>query len=170
VKARRRKRLTLVRHAKSDWGDASLDDFDRPLSKRGERDAPEMAARLREARLIPTLLVSSPAARAMSTAKAFAKALDYPSARIVRADAAYLASADELLEVVRSLGGQASHLMLFGHNPGISSFAARLAGDDSLGELPTCAVISLLAPVQDWSDLEVGQAALDFYDFPKKNK
>ena len=167
MKELRQKRLTLVRHAKSERGDASLDDFDRPLNKRGERDATDMADRLADARLMPTLVISSPAARALATARAFAKVLDYPKSRIVRADAAYLASAGQLLEVVRRHGDREAHVMLFGHNPGISGFAARLTGSDALGDVPTCAVMSLLAPVGNWAELEPGQATLEFYDFPK---
>jgi phosphohistidine phosphatase len=170
VRTPRPKRLTLVRHAKSDWGDVSLGDFDRPLNKRGERDAPDMAARLAEAGLKPTLIISSPAVRALATAKAFAKALGYPKERIVRTDAAYLASPSELLEVVNALGGRASHVMLFGHNPGISAFAARLTGDDTIGDLPTCAAVSLLAPLRDWRELRIGHAVRDFYDFPKNRR
>ena len=164
------RRLTLVRHAKSDWGDASLDDFDRPLNKRGERDAPEMAQRLLAAGLVPTRIVTSPAARALATARAFAAAFGYPASRIVLADDAYLATPGQLLDVVRRHGGRARHLMLFAHNPGISVFCARLAGADSPGDVPTCAVMSMSVPDIDWSRLEFGTAALDFYDFPKNER
>lgn len=161
------KRLTLVRHAKSDWGDPRLEDFDRPLNGRGERDAPEMARRLAEAGLAPTLMVSSPAVRALATAKAFAKAFGYPVKKIRRADEAYLATPGTLLEIVRGTGGRSRHVMLFGHNPGISQFAALLTGDDSLGEVPTAAVVSLTADLKDWKDLDPGAAGRTFYDFPK---
>jgi len=166
----RAKRLTLVRHAKSDWGDPALADFDRPLNARGERDAPDMANRLVEAGLRPTLMISSPAARAVATARVFAEAFGYPEKRIRPAQAAYLATPGELLEVVRHLGGRATHLMLFGHNPGISGFGAWLTGDDSPGEVPTCAVASLLIPVRKWSEIEFGRATRDFYDFPKSRR
>jgi len=164
------RRLTLVRHAKSDWSDASLTDFDRPLNARGERDAPEMARRLVEAGLRPTLMISSPAARALATARVFAEAFGYPGKRIRLAEAAYLATPGELLEVVRHSGGRATHVMLFGHNPGISGFGARLAGDDALGEVPTCAVASLRVPARKWKELELGTAQRDFYDFPKSRR
>ena len=164
------KRLTLVRHAKSDWTDRSLDDFDRPLNARGERDAPDMASRVAAAGLVPTLMISSTARRALETARVFADAVGYPRPRIRQADEAYLASPGELLDLVRKRGGTARHVMLFGHNPGISGFGAWLAGDDSLGEVPTCAVASLLVPVKRWSELEFGSARRDFYDFPKSER
>jgi phosphohistidine phosphatase len=166
----RPKRLTLVRHAKSDWSDAGLDDFDRPLSKRGERDAPDMAGRLVAAGLAPTLIIASPAVRALTTARVFAEAFGYPARRIRQADEAYLASPDALLDVVHRLGDKATHVMLFGHNPGISGFAALLVGDDSLDDLPTCAVVSLLTGVADWSQLAFGATRRDFYDFPKSRR
>lgn len=164
------KRLTLVRHAKSDWSDASLDDFERPLNARGERDAPDMAARLVAAGLVPTLMITSPARRALQTARVFADASGYPPRRIRQAQEAYLASPAELLELIRERGGRAGHVMLFGHNPGISALSSGLTGDDSLGDVPTCAVSSLLVPVARWGDLEMGSARRDFYDFPKSGR
>ena len=170
MKAPGGRRLTLVRHAKSDWGEPSLDDFDRPLNRRGERDAPQMAQRLVAAGLVPTRMITSPAVRALATARAFADAFGYPASRIVLADEAYLAPPGQLLEVVRRHGGRARHLMLFAHNPGISGFCVRLAGEDSPGDVPTCAVMSLTVPDVDWSRLEFGTATLDFYDFPKNTR
>lgn len=161
------KRLTLVRHAKSDWSDPELEDFERPLNARGERDAREMARRLREAGLVPTLVVTSPAVRALATAKAFAKAFGYPARKIRHVDEAYLAAPGTLLEIVRRTGGRSRHVMLFGHNPGISRLCALLTGDESLGEVPTAAVVSLTADLKDWKDLEPGAAARSFYDYPK---
>ena len=161
------KRLTLVRHAKSDWADARLEDFERPLSARGERDAPAMAGRLLEAGLKPTLIITSPAVRALATAKALARVFDYPARRIRHADEAYLAAPDELLELVHTLGGRTAHVLLVGHNPGISQLAALLAGDHSLGEVPTAAVMSFKVPVKEWPSLAPGTAERVLYDFPK---
>jgi phosphohistidine phosphatase len=170
VNSRGLKRLTLVRHAKSDWANASLTDFDRPLNARGERDAPDMAGRIVAASLKPTLIISSPAVRALATARIFAAACGYPVRRIRLAHDAYHAGAGELLRIVRRMGGRAVHVMLFGHNPGLSTFAVRLAGDSSPGEMPTCGVTSLLVPIRHWSDLDLGHARLDFRDFPKSRR
>jgi phosphohistidine phosphatase len=163
------KRLTLVRHAKSDWNHPALADIDRPLNARGERDAPVMAARLADAGLVPTRILTSPALRALATARIFARALGYPAGRIRQVPAAYLASAAMLLDLVREFGGRARHVMLVGHNPGISALTSLLTGGDSPGEVPTCAVTSLLAPLRDWRELAPGRATLDLYDFPKKH-
>lgn len=72
------KRLTLVRHAKSSWKDPSLDDFDRPLNQRGERDAPVMGRRLKARGARPSLILTSPAKRAKRTARLIAEAIGYP--------------------------------------------------------------------------------------------
>ena len=69
------KQLLLVRHAKSDWDNPKLSDFDRPLNSRGEKNAPEMAKRLLKKGLIPQQIVSSPAVRAITTARYFKKSL-----------------------------------------------------------------------------------------------
>jgi len=161
------KRLTLVRHAESGWGHASQADVDRTLSARGEREAADMAAYLVAAKLAPTLIITSPAARALATARIFAGVLGYAADRIREAEDAYLASPAELLDLVQRLGGRSRHVMLFGHNPGISRFAGLLAGDESPGDMPTCAVTSLVAPLRDWPELQLGQAVTDFYQSPK---
>lgn len=163
------KRLTLVRHAQAGSGIGAMTDADRPLDSRGEDDARHMAASLVAARLVPTLMITSPAVRARATARIFADAFGCPADRIRLAPEAYLASASELLELVRRLGGRARHVMLFGHNPGISSFAGLLAQDPVPGDLPTCAAISLLAPVGNWCELEIGRATTDFYKSPKNS-
>lgn len=160
------KRLTLVRHAKSDWADPTLDDFDRPLNARGTRDAPEMAARLVARKLVPTLILTSPALRALTTARVFARVLGCPARRFREVPEAYLASPEQLLEVVRG-AGSAAHVMVFGHNPGISELAQRLATDQDTVDMPTCAVASYRAPVAHWKDLAFAGAERDYYDYPK---
>lgn len=160
------KRLTLVRHAKSDWADPALDDFDRPLNARGARDAPEMAARLVARKLVPTLILTSPALRALTTARVFAGALGCPARRLRQVPEAYLASPEQLLEIVRG-AGSAAHVMLVGHNPGIAELALRLATDQESIDMPTCAVASYRVPVAHWKDLAFGRAERDHYDYPK---
>ena len=96
------KTLTLVRHAKSSWKDTSLADRDRPLNKRGKRDAPEMGRRLTAAGVRPSLIVSSPAVRAWTTAKIIANEIGYPREFLQRDSALYLASVNGILDVIAS--------------------------------------------------------------------
>jgi phosphohistidine phosphatase len=164
------KRLTLVRHADSPWDGFASADMDRPLNAGGERDALDMASRLLAARLAPSLMISSPARRALATARVFAGTLGYPATRIRLAAEAYLASPVGLLELLRRKGGRARHVMLFGHNPGISAFAALLAGEAPATEMPTGAITSLSVPLRHWGELRFGEAVRDFYDFPKNKR
>ena len=161
------RRLVLVRHAKSSWDYAELADFERPLSPRGRRDAPAMAQRLAAEIKPPLRLVSSPALRAITTAHAFAEALDVPREQIRLEPRIYEATAPALLEVVRQLDPADNQVLLFGHNPGFSDLAVLLA-DSPIAEMPTCAVLRLRLKVNAWSEVEPGEAAIESYDFPKK--
>ena len=163
------KRLTLVRHAKSDWSLPGQNDWDRPLNKRGQRDAPEMARRLRSRRLKPDLILSSPAVRAVTTASVMARELKVPAARLVQDERLYLAGPADLLAVVRELGGEARHLMVFGHNPGMTEFANRLSAGDQIDNLPTCGVFTAEFDVQDWSGLDWGGGQEAEFDYPKNH-
>jgi phosphohistidine phosphatase len=136
-------RLALVRHAKSDWGDPSLDDHDRPLNDRGRRDAPKMARRLAASGFVPEAILSSTALRARTTAGFFAGeyALD------VRLDPElYGAPASVLLRVAAESG--ASSVMVVAHDPGMSVLAGRLSGD--IAHMPTCAVATFTWHEDDW--------------------
>ena len=94
------KSLTIVRHAKSSWKNRGLSDRERPLNKRGNRDAPIMGQRLAAAGIRPSQIISSPAVRAWTTARIFAKELGYPTEFLQREDGLYLASLDNLLDVI----------------------------------------------------------------------
>jgi phosphohistidine phosphatase len=161
------KRLTLVRHAKSDWSLPGQDDWDRTLNKRGLRDAPEMARRLRERRLRPDLVLSSPAVRALTTATIMARELKFDPARVAQDERLYLASAQTLLAVVRELGGDAAHLMVFGHNPGLTDFAGRLAPGEAPDNVVTCGVLTAEFALDNWSELDWGSASNVDFDYPK---
>lgn len=159
-------RLTLVRHAKSSWESPGQIDFERPLNDRGRRDAPVMAARVRDVGLLPDRLLSSPALRAISTARAFAEVLGLARQDIQLDSNIYDASVGALFDVVRGAGGTAAHLMMFGHNPGFSEFAHQLA-DCPFEEMPTCAVAVLDLDARRWSAVAPRSGRLARYLYPK---
>ena len=97
------KTIILVRHAKSSWKDPGLNDFDRPLNKRGKKNAPLMGQKLKERQVMPDLVLSSPAKRARKTATAIAKAVGYPKKRIVFDDNMYHGGARYLFEMIKNL-------------------------------------------------------------------
>jgi phosphohistidine phosphatase len=161
------RRLTLVRHAKSDWSLPGQVDWDRPLNKRGQRDAPEMARRLRSRKLKPDLMISSPAVRALSTASVMARELKVAATQLRQDERLYLASPPDMLAVIRELGGDAMHLMVFGHNPGITEFANQLSAGERIDNLPTCGVFTALFDVDDWGDLGWQSGREAEFDYPK---
>jgi phosphohistidine phosphatase len=161
------KRLTLVRHAKSDWSLPGQDDWDRPLNRRGQRDAPEMARRLRSRRLKPDLILSSPAVRALTTASVMARELKVPAAQVLQDERLYLAEAADLLATIRELGGEVQHLMVFGHNPGMTDCANRLSAGEHIDNLPTCGVFTALFDLSDWRDLAWHGGQDAEFDYPK---
>jgi phosphohistidine phosphatase len=163
------RRLTLVRHAKSDWSLPGQDDWDRPLNKRGQRDAPDMARRLRSRRLKPELVLSSPAVRALTTATVMARELKVPAAHVMQDERLYLASPTDLLAVIRERGGEAKHVMVFGHNPGITECANRLSTGDHIDNLPTCGVFTALFDVAAWSELGWDSGRDVEFDYPKNH-
>jgi phosphohistidine phosphatase len=160
------KTLTLVRHAKSSWKDTSLSDRDRPLSKRGKRDAPEMGRRLAAAGIRPSLIVSSPAVRAWSTAKIIADEIGYPREFLQRDSALYLASVNGILDVIVSQDAGFNNLMLVGHNPGFTDFANYLV-PGLTNNMPTAGVVSVELDTDDWSLYDKPDVELLLHDFPK---
>lgn len=161
------KTLYLVRHAKSSWKYPELSDLERPLNKRGKRDAPIMGRRLQLRSIIPDLMLSSPANRALTTCKVIAKALKYPEHKVATDKNIYHAEAESLLEVVRVVSNKMNSLMLFGHNPGFTDFANALANTD-IYNIPTCGVFACEFEVDNWSNVTFGNGKLLFYDYPKK--
>lgn len=160
--------LYLVRHAKSSWDDPSLEDFDRPLNKRGKSDASKMGKRLKKLRIMPDLVVSSPAKRAAKTAQKIAKEIDYPVKKITFKDALYHASSSELLRVIQHTSASVNNLMLFGHNPGLTDFANGLC-EDEIDNIVTTGIYALQFEVEDWQQIKLNKKGeLLFYDYPKK--
>ena len=158
--------LTLVRHAKSSWKDTSLTDRDRPLNKRGKRDAPEMGRRIAAAGIRPSLIVSSPATRAWTTAKVIANEIGYPREFLQRDNALYLASVNGILDVIASQDVGFNSLMLVGHNPGFTDLANYLV-PGLTNNVPTAGVISIQLDTDEWTLYDKPDTELLLYDFPK---
>ena len=160
------KTLLILRHAKSSWKDHSLADRDRPLSKRGKRDAPEMGRRIAAAGIRPSLIVSSPAVRAWTTAKIIANEIGYPREFLQRDNRLYLASVNGILDVIVAQDPGFNSLMLVGHNPGFTDFANYLV-PGLTNNMPTAGVVSVELDSDDWSLYDRPAAELLLYDFPK---
>lgn len=165
------KKLYIVRHAKSSWDDTELDDFDRPLNKRGLKDAPRMGKRLREKRITPDIMLSSPAVRAITTCHAIAAVLQFEESKIKTDKRLYHANEDQILEVIRGLNDSIRDneevVFIFGHNPGLTEFVNSLL-NTTIDNIPTCGVVATELPVERWQDVTFGCGKMLFFDFPKR--
>ena len=163
------KTLTLLRHAKSSWKNRDLPDHARPLNRRGELDAPAMAARVSEAGIRPSLIMSSPAVRAWNTARIVAKEINYPLEFLQREAELYMAGIDDFLGLLRRQDSKFNSVMLVGHNPGLTDFANYLL-PDLTDNIPTSGVVSMAVDSDDW-DLPAGSGVeLLVFDYPKKER
>lgn len=164
------KKLIIIRHAKSSWDNPELEDFDRPLNKRGQKDAPRMGKRLKEKRITPDIMLSSPAERALATCIAIAKVLDFDQSKIKTERKLYHASEDEMLNIIRNLKDSPRDseevVLLFGHNPGLTEFANSLLSQ-TIDNIPTCGIVGAELPVKRWQDVSFGCGNMLFFDFPK---
>jgi len=161
------KKLTLIRHAKSDWHSAAETDFDRPLNGRGKKAAALMGQRLAERGCSPHLILSSPARRAYETAETIAKLLDYPITEITFDRSIYEASLKTLIKLVRELDDELENAILVGHNPGFSELGEWLS-DDAPEWLPTCGLLDLELAISDWAEAAEDCGIVSGYDYPKK--
>lgn len=160
------KNLLIIRHAKASWDQPGLGDFDRPLNKRGEHDAPLMGQFLAREGLRPDLILTSPAVRAVSTAYAIARKLDMDDANTVQEPSIYAADVSDLLDVVRGIDDSFTRVFLIGHNPGLHDLVFLLTGH-ALPNLATCGVASVELGVERWRHTSRGVGTLDRYVTPK---
>ncbi|HEB51019.1 MAG TPA: histidine phosphatase family protein [Desulfobulbus sp.] len=161
------KRLLLCRHAKSSWKDPSLADRDRPLNRRGKRDAPLMGERLAARGIVPDAMVTSPARRARKTAKHLARKLGYPLAGIRIIDAIYGATPAVLLDCIHRFDPAWQQVIMVGHNNEFT-LLANMLGRMTIGNVPTAGIVCLDFSVSSWQDVDAGGGSPVFFDYPKK--
>ena len=145
------KTLLLMRHAKSSWKQTNLQDFDRPLAKRGRKDIPHMTELLVKAELIPEKILVSPALRAELTAEMLASQIN----RLNQVETIYdfyMAEPETYLAALKDLPDELERVMIIGHNPGLEGLLQILSGQ--VETLPTAAIAYLSLPVKKWSELE----------------
>lgn len=155
--------LALLRHAKSDWHTESR-DFDRPLNKRGRKDAPRIGAWLKRQGWVPELIYSSPAIRARETIESVIAAGGGEAGNLHWDDELYLASQDRLLQRIRTLPPDIERVMLVGHNPGLEELLEYLSRGPvprtTSGKVLTTANLALLRLEGDWKDVDHHSAEL----------
>ena len=165
--------LYVLRHAKSDWGDASLRDFDRPLNGRGWKAAKAVGREMRERDLIPDLVLLSPSARTTETLarveEGFGASFEKVEERTI-----YLADTETLLDLVRNAPAGSNHLMVVGHNPGMHELVLVLANgpqelrEEAAAKFPTAALAEISFDVSDWSDVAPGSGYIRSFLKPRE--
>ncbi len=161
------KKLFLVRHAKSSWDFNELTDLERPLNKRGRRDAPFMAKLLSQQGVSPDLIITSPANRTLTTAKFFSESFNYDFNNIFVETKLYEASLDEIQDVICEIGNSFNNVMVFAHNPGLTDFANKLA-DKPIDNIPTCGIVALNFKTDLWDEINNHNSEVIFFEYPKK--
>ena len=161
------KTLLVIRHAKSSWSVASLNDFDRSLNERGKKDAPVMAQRLLDRKMMIDAFVSSPAKRAKKTAELFCTAYRKNINDIIYVSALYQATPEIFFQVIEQLDDDFNCVAIFSHNPGITEFVNQLTENASIDDMPTCAVFAVHINISKWKEFKKAKKDFLLFDFPK---
>ncbi len=163
------KRLYLLRHAKSCWRHTSLADTERPLNKRGRRDAPRMGAALGR-RLAPTRFHCSPAMRARLTFSGLCAGWPGLQPRdVIIEQALYTFDAGALLDWIAARPESETVMAIIGHNPALTDLVNRLVGAGTLDNLPTAGWVEIHLPIGSWSEIDAasGRCVVDFMLVPR---
>lgn len=168
------KRVALLRHAKSSWGDAGLADFDRPLNDRGWKTARRVGRELRQRHMHFDLCIASTAARVRETLDGLWEGYGQPDLEIRFEPRIYEASLSTLLDVVRSLPESLSTALMVGHNPGLHQLVLELSGEDPSGfrdraesRFPTAALAVIELHADHWPNAKPGSGEIVELMFPK---
>ena len=146
------KKIFLMRHAKSSWKDSNIPDHDRPLKKKGEKDAKAMGKMLKSKKLSPDVILCSSAERAKQTAALFKDAISFDE-KIELDDKLYMAEISDLITAIKKAPKKAKSVMVIGHNPGLEALLQTLTG--KVETFPTSAIAYISVPIDEWSDLSV---------------
>jgi len=163
------KTLYLVRHAKSSWKYPNLDDFERPLNKRGRKSAPLMGKILKKLKVTPDLVISSPANRAAMTARIIADKIKYPLDKIGYSGAIYEFSTNAVMHFIEKIDNSLDKVIVVGHNPAITDLANYFGGEP-ISNIPTCGVFCLDLDISSWGKIFENCGKVKFFEFPKKHE
>lgn len=163
------KTLILIRHAKSDWSNPFLHDFDRELNARGLQDAPLMGTALSHKNIHPDLILSSPAQRAKTTAIEIARKLSYPEDTITYDSSLYSSDVETIFKVIRDVSDACETLIVFGHNPEFTECANALC-HANIENIPTCGIVAMQLREESWKSVGLDSAKFLFFDTPKQHR
>jgi phosphohistidine phosphatase len=161
------KTLILVRHAKTEQVHSQMKDFDRNLLNRGINDAHHVSLKLLDKKIIPDLIISSPARRAIETAEIFADNFDYQKKDILIKEIIYdHYTTDDFIKMLGGLSNKYDKVMIFGHNPNFEILAYRFTNEFNK-HLPTTGLIGINFDAKSWKEIEAGKGKLQYFYSPK---
>ena len=161
------RRLTLLRHGQAEAADAYPEDYERPLTHRGSIEAQEMAARLVKRDLIPDLILVSPAERAWATAEIIAATCELDAKQVQCARELYLATPERTWQLLGRRAASLVHIMICGHNPGLSLIASRFGPKPQRRELSTAGIATAVWLNAEWQTLQPESACSCEMDDPE---
>jgi phosphohistidine phosphatase len=154
------KKLLLLRHAKSSWADSSQPDFERPLNERGTKAAPLIGRFLRERKIRPDLIISSPAKRTRETIALVLEASGIET-ELRYDERIYEASVRSLLEIISQIEAGKGEVMLVGHNPGFENLLERLTNESA--RMPTAALARIILDIENWNEAPAKVGRLELF-------
>lgn len=162
------KRLTLIRHAKSSWGDKNYNDFDRPLKEQGRKDAESIAINVLKEFTAPDAIFVSKAVRTTETVKILLENLSFPKEILHFREDLYTFEWHNLLTFIRNIDNSLESVFLVGHNPALTELINYLSFEKKLLNLPTSGVCSLILEIDSWEEARPDCAQMLLYHYPKE--
>jgi phosphohistidine phosphatase len=159
------KTLYLVRHAKSSWKYPELDDFERPLNRRGRKSLVSVGELLKKVKAAPDLIISSPATRAATTARSIAHGINYPLEKILYSESVYMSDADILLHFIQDIDNNVKEAMIIGHNPALTDLGNYIS-NQQIGNIPTCGIFCVEFSISSWRKIGEGCGIFKFFEVP----
>lgn len=164
------KKITFIRHAKSSWDFSNIQDIDRPLSEKGIKDAKLMGSILKKENIYIDKIISSPANRAINTAKIISSKINYPLNEIDTNYEIYNSSTIDIFSIIKNIdSNQVNHITLVGHNPTFHSLI-EIISNYKISKLPTCAIITIVLNIKKYSSIKEGVGKISKIRFPKSFK
>ncbi|MBN2520396.1 MAG: hypothetical protein JXB17_07830 [Bacteroidales bacterium] len=160
------KTIIIVRHSKSCWDFNDLADIDRPVKPDRISDAYKMAGKLSQKKIIPELIISSPAIRALHTATIFTRELKIPASAIKINETLYFSDEDEILHEIYKIDDTISSVMIFGHNPTFTNFA-NIFVKKQIDNIPTSGFVLIKFDVKHWNEINKTNRVEEYFDYPK---
>lgn len=158
--------LAIVRHGKSTWEYGEINDFDRPLKESGIKNTIAIAQKLLEKKYSPSLMVSSPANRALHTALILAREMQYPAENVRINTSLYTETEEEVLDLIKLTDDIYPSLYIFGHNPTFTYLANHFL-KHKIENLPTSGVALFEFSTDHWADISRKTLVREVCLFPK---